>query len=90
MTGPHGQTVHGSSAAKAPKRSVLLRLDNFNRECARAGLTSQASIYTALGIGEVSLWRAVTTRRVSSDFIVAALTVLYRARFDDLFEISSP
>lgn len=69
------------------KRSVLLRLDNFHKECKRASLTTQADVAAALGVDRTTLWRTLRTREAQSDFIVAALTVLWRARFDDLFEI---
>lgn len=69
------------------KRSVLLRLDNFNRECKRAGLDTQVKVAQALHVDRTTLWRTVTTLEAQSDFIVGALSFLWRARFDDLFEI---
>lgn len=79
----HTRTIRPASA----KRSVLLRLDNFHKECRRAGLDTQVKVAHALHVDRTTLWRTVTTLEAQSDFIVGALTVLWRARFDDLFEI---
>lgn len=69
------------------KASVRLRLDNFNTACRRVGLDTQASTARALRIDETTLWRTVSSLDASSRFIVAALLLFDRARFEDLFEI---
>jgi hypothetical protein len=79
----HGVTVRRPHA----KRSVLLRLDNFHKECKRAGLVTPSDVARALHIDTATLWRTCQTGRASSDFVVGALTVLWKARFDDLFRI---
>lgn len=74
-------------ASTGRKPSVRLRLGNFNIACRRVGLDTQADVARALRIDETTLWRTVRSGEASSSFIVAALMLFDRARFDDLFEI---
>lgn len=74
-------------ATSRAKFRIQIRLDAFRRECKRAHLVTDAEIAKAFRMNRATVWRITSGRQaVSADFIAAALAVLYRARFDELFD----
>jgi hypothetical protein len=64
-----------------------VRLDAFWAECRNAGLYGEADIAERFRMDRATVRSNMTQPTCSDEFIAAALMVLPRAGFDDLFEI---